>query len=119
MLPRGCAEILSMSHVIGALPPHGEQLFLILWGIFTFLLFILSFGINLALVILFLLLTCTFLLLAGGVSVGTGAKIHANSAKVCFSRPPVKSLLQSYAQDAIDGSCHALQVLKSLLQSAV
>ena len=73
-----------MSHVIGALPPHGEQLFLILWGCFTFLLFVLSFGINLALVILFLLLTCTFLLLAGGVAVGTGPKIHANSAKVCL-----------------------------------
>lgn len=74
-------EILSMSHVIGALPPHGEQLFLALWGCFTFLLFILSFGINAALVILFLLLSCTFFLLAGGVGVGTHLSVHANSAK--------------------------------------
>lgn len=75
-------EILSMSGVIGALPPHGEQLFLSLWGCFTFLLFVLSFGINLALVLLFLLLSCTFFLLAGGVPYnGTNLGRHANSQK--------------------------------------
>lgn len=72
-----------MSGVIGALPPHGEQLFLSLWGCFTFLLFVLSFGINLALVLLFLLLSCTFFLLAGGVPYnGTNLGRHANSQKV-------------------------------------
>ena len=82
-----------MSNVIGALPPHGEQLFLSLWGCFTFLLFVLSFGINLALVLLFLLLSCTFFLLAGGVPYNnTNLTHHANSQKVGHS--PYTELLE-------------------------
>ena len=54
--------------------PHAPQV-LAIWSIFTFLLFICTLGLNLALATLFILLTITFALLSAGVTHATTNKV--------------------------------------------
>jgi hypothetical protein len=62
--------IYNILHLGGAIPstgPHGLQMWLSLWGIFTFFYFIVSLGTNLALMSLFFFLSIVFFLLAAGI----------------------------------------------------
>jgi len=62
----GIYGVLASGGVIEQSGPRSIEMFLSLWGIFTFLYFIVSLGTNIALSMLFGFLSVTFFLLAGG-----------------------------------------------------
>jgi hypothetical protein len=62
----GLYVVLTSADVIPATGVHGAQMWLSLWGIFTFFYFLVSLGTNIALMVLFLFLSIVFFLLAAG-----------------------------------------------------
>jgi succinate-acetate transporter protein len=77
-------------------PSHdGEKMMLSLWGILTFLFFVGSLSLNLALQALFLLLSVVFFLLAGGVH-----NPYSHKVRCWLSWPQFTSLLTA-AQNAL------------------
>ncbi|KAK9811793.1 hypothetical protein WJX72_010198 [[Myrmecia] bisecta] len=66
-LSYGIYGILTEAGVFATPAPEGLQMMLSLWGILTFILFICTIALSVALQMLFLFLSITFFLLAGGV----------------------------------------------------